>query len=140
MSELAPLSTGTERVEVDAQELRIMGSKSTLVAASSAKTAAFWRAQFCTEVAHPTRFERVTFAFGELRTSLIALRRMRFSSIDDAILLIFAQVARTFRGHHLRLGGALKEFRIVVTANALKRVSTHAEEAGGFPDGYRSLH
>jgi len=24
----------------------------------------FWRAQFCTEVAHPTRFERVAFAFG----------------------------------------------------------------------------
>jgi hypothetical protein len=44
-----------QRVEVDAQELRIMGSKSellrTLVAASSAKTAGFWRAQFYTEVA-----------------------------------------------------------------------------------------
>jgi hypothetical protein len=28
----------------------------------------FWRAQFCTEVARPTRFELVTSAFGELRT------------------------------------------------------------------------
>jgi hypothetical protein len=28
------------------------------------KNGGFWRAQFCTEVAHPTRFERVTFAFG----------------------------------------------------------------------------
>jgi site-specific DNA recombinase len=44
-----------QRIEVDAKEVRIMGSKSellrTLVAASSAKTAGFWRAQFCTEVA-----------------------------------------------------------------------------------------
>jgi hypothetical protein len=50
-----------QRVEVDAQELRIMGSKSellrTLVAASSAGTAAFGVPS--TEVAHPTRFERV---------------------------------------------------------------------------------
>ena len=29
------------------------------------KNGGFWRAQFCTEVAHPTRFERVTFASGE---------------------------------------------------------------------------
>jgi len=28
------------------------------------KNGRFWSAQFCTEVAHPTRFERVTFAFG----------------------------------------------------------------------------
>jgi hypothetical protein len=38
-----------------------MGSKSALlralVAASSAKTG-FWNAQFCTELARPTRFER----------------------------------------------------------------------------------
>ena len=43
-----------QRVEVDAQELRIMGSKSellrTLVAASSAN-GRFWNAQFCIEVA-----------------------------------------------------------------------------------------
>jgi hypothetical protein len=57
-----------QRVEVDAQELRIVGSKSellrTLVVASSAKTAGFgvpssvpkWRARH--------DFERVTFAFG----------------------------------------------------------------------------
>ena len=31
------------------------------------KNGCFWRAQFCTEVAHPTRFERVTFAFGGQR-------------------------------------------------------------------------
>ncbi len=52
-----------QRVEVDAKELRIMGSKSallrTLVGASGAKTA-----QFGTEVAHATRFERLAFAFG----------------------------------------------------------------------------
>jgi site-specific DNA recombinase len=45
-----------QRVEVDARELRIMGSKSellrTLVAASSAKTAG-WSAQFRTELARP---------------------------------------------------------------------------------------
>jgi site-specific DNA recombinase len=50
-----------QRVEVDAKEVRIMGSKSvllrTLAAASSAKTAGFWRYQFCTEVARPKRFE-----------------------------------------------------------------------------------
>src|SRR5450631_2637009 len=28
----------------------------------------FWRAQFCTEVAHPTRFARVAFAFGGQRS------------------------------------------------------------------------
>ena len=33
----------------------------TLVAASNCR---FWRAQFCTEVAHPTRFERVASTFG----------------------------------------------------------------------------
>jgi len=58
-----------QRVEIDQKELRIMGSKSallrTLVAASSAKTAGFG-AQFCTELARPTRFERVTFAFGAI--------------------------------------------------------------------------
>ena len=32
------------------------------------KNGRFWSAQFCTEVAHPTRFERVTFAFGEQRS------------------------------------------------------------------------
>jgi hypothetical protein len=45
-----------------------MGSKSallrTLVAASGAKNGRFWSAQLCTEVARPTRFERVTLAFG----------------------------------------------------------------------------
>ena len=35
-----------------------------LVAAESVKTAGFGVPQFCTEMAHPTRFERVTFAFG----------------------------------------------------------------------------
>src|SRR5713226_5951552 len=28
------------------------------------KNGGFWSAQFCGEMAHPTRFERVTFAFG----------------------------------------------------------------------------
>ncbi|WP_316186428.1 MULTISPECIES: hypothetical protein [unclassified Bradyrhizobium] len=50
-----------QRVQVDAKELRIMGSKSallrTLVGASGAKTA-----QFGTEVAHATRFERLAFS------------------------------------------------------------------------------
>ncbi|WP_316172924.1 MULTISPECIES: hypothetical protein [unclassified Bradyrhizobium] len=50
-----------QRVEVDVKELRIMGSKSallrTLVGASGAKTA-----QFGTEVAHATRFERLAFS------------------------------------------------------------------------------
>ncbi len=32
------------------------------------KNGRFWSAQFCTEVAHPTRFERVTFASGEQRS------------------------------------------------------------------------
>ena len=40
------------------------------------KNAGFWRAQFCTEVARPTRFEHVAFAFGEdwtLTTRLICI-------------------------------------------------------------------
>ena len=45
-----------------------MGSKSellrTLVAASSAGIGGFWRSQFCTEMAHPTQFERLTSTFG----------------------------------------------------------------------------
>jgi hypothetical protein len=57
-----------QRVKVDAKEARIMGSKSVLlralVAASSAKTAGFGVPEFCTEMAHPTRFERVTCSFG----------------------------------------------------------------------------
>jgi hypothetical protein len=57
-----------QRVEVDAKELRIMGSKSELLRTPrrrfKRKNGWFWRARFCTEVAHPTRFERVTFAFG----------------------------------------------------------------------------
>jgi hypothetical protein len=48
-----------QRIEVEAKEVRIMGSKSvllrTLVAASSAKKSRFRRAQFCTEVARPKR-------------------------------------------------------------------------------------
>ena len=50
-----------QRVEVDAKEIRIMGSKSvllrTLVAASSAKRQV-WSAQFWTEMARSERFER----------------------------------------------------------------------------------
>ena len=52
-----------QRVEVDAKEVRIMGSKSALlrilVAASSAKNGGFWCAQFCTEVARPEGFEPI---------------------------------------------------------------------------------
>jgi hypothetical protein len=59
-------------VELDATEIRIMGSKNallqTLVTAGSAKTAGFG-AQFYIEVVHPARFERVTFAFGGQRSS-----------------------------------------------------------------------
>jgi len=54
-----------QRIEVDAKEVRIMGSKSvllrTLVAASSAKSAGFGVPSF---VPQPTRFERVTLAVG----------------------------------------------------------------------------
>lgn len=50
-----------QRVEVDAKEVRIIGSKSvllrTLVAVSSAKTASLGVPQFCTEVARSERFE-----------------------------------------------------------------------------------
>ena len=53
-----------QRVEVDAKEVRIMGSKSellrTLVAILSAKNGGFWCAQFCIEVARPKRFELLT--------------------------------------------------------------------------------
>jgi hypothetical protein len=55
-----------QRVEVDAKEIRIMGSKSvllrTLVAASSVKTAGFG-VPSCTEVARPKRFELLTPGF-----------------------------------------------------------------------------
>jgi site-specific DNA recombinase len=54
------------RVEVDAKEVRIMGSKSvllrTLVAASSAKTAGFRVSSFVPK--WPTRFERGAFVRG----------------------------------------------------------------------------
>ena len=40
----------------------------------------FWRAQFCTEVARPTRFELVTSAFGELSTPRKAACLWDFSS------------------------------------------------------------
>ena len=55
-----------QRVEVDAKENRIMGSKNlllrTLIAASSARTAGFLSAQSCTEVATPAGFEPATFS------------------------------------------------------------------------------
>ena len=51
-----------QRVEVDRQEVRIMGSKSDTAAHPrrrfKRKNGGFWRAQFCTEVARPTQFER----------------------------------------------------------------------------------
>jgi hypothetical protein len=58
-------------------------------------------------LAHPTRFERVTFAFGGRRISLIAFICMCFSSIHDAILIMFVRLARTFCGHHLSALAAL---------------------------------
>jgi hypothetical protein len=62
-----------QRVEVDAKEVWIIGSKSvllrTLVAASSAKTAG----QFCTEVARPKRFELLTPRFVVCTKRLILL-------------------------------------------------------------------
>jgi site-specific DNA recombinase len=48
-----------QRVEVDADELRIMGSKSellrTLVARFKRRNGGFWSAQFCTELARHGR-------------------------------------------------------------------------------------
>ena len=68
-----------------------MGSKSTLlrtlVAAESAKKSGFCRAQFCTEVAHPTRFERVAFAFGGRRSIQLSYG-----------CLLLTQCLRGFRG------------------------------------------
>jgi len=56
-----------QRVEVDAKEVRIMGSKSVLLRARRGlkrKIGGFWRAQFCTELARPERFElRVRWEF-----------------------------------------------------------------------------
>jgi len=46
------------------------------------KNGGFWRAQFCTEVAHPTRFERVTFAFGGHGSSRLTTRA---SAYNDGI-------------------------------------------------------
>ena len=43
------------------------------------KNGRFWRAQFCTEVAHPTRFERMASAFGGQR-SCAANRGTTFST------------------------------------------------------------
>ena len=47
-----------------------MGSKSVLLRTRQfeRKYGRFWSAQFCTEVAHPTQFERVAFAFGGRRS------------------------------------------------------------------------
>ena len=60
-----------QRVEVDEKELRILVSKTellrTLVAASGVESTALG-SQFYTEMAHPERFERVTFAFGGQRS------------------------------------------------------------------------
>jgi HigB_toxin, RelE-like toxic component of a toxin-antitoxin system len=56
------------RVEIGAAEVRIMGSKCELACAGHRvrrSSGRFCSAQFCTEVARPTRFERVTFAFGQ---------------------------------------------------------------------------
>src|SRR5450631_3319522 len=42
----------------------------------------FWRAQFCTEVAHPTRFERVAFAFGGQRSIQLSYGCVRVHLAD----------------------------------------------------------
>ena len=56
-----------QRVEVDAKEVGVMGSKSvllrTLVAAFKRKNGGFWSAQFRTQVARPKRFELLTPRF-----------------------------------------------------------------------------
>jgi hypothetical protein len=72
---LRPLA---QRIEVDMQELRIMGSKSellrTLVAASSAKAAGLGVPSSVTEVARPKRFELLPPRFvvkNKLRFSLL---------------------------------------------------------------------
>jgi hypothetical protein len=58
-----------QRVEVDAQELRIMGLEKRTAAHAHCrfkrKNGGFWRAQFCTEAAHPTRFERAGLGAGK---------------------------------------------------------------------------
>jgi hypothetical protein len=66
-----------QRVEVDAKEVRIMGSKSallrTLVAGASAKTAGFCSARFCTEVATPAELP-IALQVNGLRYKLRYLR------------------------------------------------------------------
>ncbi len=49
--------------------IRIVGDRESLENALTVRAAKpFRRSQFCTEMAHPTRFERVTFAFGGQRS------------------------------------------------------------------------
>lgn len=68
-------------VEVDAKEVRIMGSKSellrTLVAASSTKTAGFGSARFCTEVARSKGFEPLTPRFEVWCSIQLSYERVR---------------------------------------------------------------
>jgi hypothetical protein len=64
-----------QRVEVNAKELRIMGVEKRTAAHArrrfKRKNGGFWRAQFCTEVARPKRFELLTPRFVDCCGSLI---------------------------------------------------------------------
>jgi hypothetical protein len=57
-----------DKVEADDNEIRIIGSGPFWNASSWAAGRSGRSAQFCSEVAHPTRFERVAFAFGGRRS------------------------------------------------------------------------
>ncbi len=65
-----PFRAFAQRVEVKQKELRIMGSNSALLRTRllQAQTTGFGVPGHVPKVAHPTRFERVTFAFGGQRS------------------------------------------------------------------------
>ena len=57
-----------DQVEVDDNEIRIIGGRTVLERLVMGGGHSGRSVQFCSEVAHPTRFERVAFAFGGRRS------------------------------------------------------------------------